>query len=523
VKGTRAHAEANFDSSRAWSSLIVVIVGTFLSAISATTVSVALPTIMNVFSASLDDVQWITTAYTLTMAIVIPLTPYLSHVFCSERVYLVALIVFSVFSVACAFSWSLNVMIVFRVLQALGGGMMMPIGMGMVISLFPPSKRGVAFGVFGVAAMAAPAFGPTLGGYIVEYFGWDYIFFLNVPLGLLSVLLALRFFTFSPRKPFPRFDIAGFVSATIGSSLLLYLLGRNEKIDWHDPSYVYMAILGAGAFVFFVVNEWYARRPLLDLRILRDRNFSLSLLMTIAQMAMMMSVAYTMPVFLQSFKGLTAMQSGAVLLPSSLVMALFMPIAGRISDMAGERGTKWIIGLGIVITEACTFWISTLFSVNASLTMLIIASSIRNIGLGISMMPARTLGLINIHTPEASQKATAMSSFIQQYSSSLSIATVTMLITSRLNATYAQATAQLTPFNVPLTQTISQMTQGFVAQGMSAADATTQALQQIVKGIYIDNYVLAIQHTIFTLAVAGVVALIFVPLFKTHKLAKNRG
>lgn len=508
--------ELNFDPAKAWSTLAVVILGTFMSIIDSTVVSVALPTIMNVFGVALSSVQWITTAYMLAMAIIIPLTPYLSKVFGSERLYMVAMIIFTSSSFLCGFAWSLNTMIVFRILQAIGGGMMTPIGMGMIISSFPPSKRGVAFGVFGIAAMAAPAFGPTLGGYIVEYLGWRFIFYVNIPIGIVAVLLATIFFKFSKRNPFPKFDILGFISSGIGTSFLIYLLGKNQSIDWNNPMYVYMTIIGIGALAFFIVNELYTDAPLLDLRLLKDANFTLSLVLTVFMMLMMISMSYTLPVFLQNFKGLSALQSGETLLPSSLVMAVAMPIAGKLSDTLGEKGTKWIIAGGIIVCGVATFAISTLMNINASVTDIIIMSSIRNIGLGIAMMPARTLGLTEIG-PKESQRASAMQMFIQQFSSSAVVASVTMLITNRFNYNYAGATSQLTPFNLPLMDAVQKLTAQFISQGLSAADAATQAMTTILQGVYAQNYVLAIQFTIFTCAVIGLASLVFVPFFKTKK------
>ena len=407
-------------------------------------------------------------------------------------------------------------MMLFRIMQAVGGGLMQPIGMGMVISLFPPEKRGLAFGVFGIAAMAAPAFGPTLGGYIVEFFDWRYIFFLNLPFGLIAIFLALKYFKFSKRTPFPEFDLSGFIAAAVASSLILYLLGKNQEISWSIPHYTYMLIIGISAFAFFIANELYSKSPLLDLRILKNWNFSLSLILTVIQSLMMMSAGFILPVFLQNFKGLSAMQSGQVLLPSTLVMALLMPIAGRITDMTGERGAKWVISAGIIICGAASFMISSQMNVDASITTLIIILSIRNIGMGLSMMPARTIGLTDI-APADSQKATAMSSFIMQFSSSLAVAFVNLMISTKFNADYAYATSQLTPFNTPFTEAIGRLTSSFVSMGLPAQTASTQAASTILKTIYVENYVRAIQHSLFVTAVIGMASLIVPPLFKAKR------
>jgi len=512
--------ETNFDASRAWSSLAVVILGTFLSAISATTISVALPTIMNVFGVSLSDVQWVVTGYAMAMAIIIPLAPYLSRVFSSERVYLFAMAIFISFSTLGAFSWSLHAMLLFRIMQAIGGGLMQPIGMGMIVALFPPHKRGVAFGVFGIAAMAAPAFGPTLGGYIVQFFSWHYIFFINLPVGLVGIALGLKFFQFGARIPFPKFDVSGFISATIGSGLLLYLVGKNTEIDWNDPYYVYILIIGVGSLVFFVVNELYSESPLLDLRILKNRNFSVSLVLTVIQMTMLMSVSYVLPVFLQDFKGLSAMHSGQVLLPASLVMAVLMPVAGRISDAVGENGTKVVIALGIALAGSATFFLATKINMSVSIISITMVASIRNVGLGVAMMPARTLGLVNI-MPKDSTKATAMSSFIAQFSSSLTVAFVTLMVSNRLNATYAYATSQVTALNTPFNEAVHTLVVNFISKGMSVADATNNAAIMVMQDVYINDYCLAIEHTILIVALVGVIGVLVIPFFKTSKQKKN--
>ena len=487
-----------------------------MSMLDSTVTSVALPTIMNVFGVSMTGIQWVTTAYTLSMAVVVPLGPYLSRVFGAERVFLAALFVFTICSFLCGVSWSLNTLILFRILQALGGGIMMPIGMAMVLALFPPSKRGLAMGVFGVAMTAAPAFGPTLGGYIVDSLGWEYVFYVNVPIGIIAVMMAFVFFEFAPRQPFPRFDIPGFISSAIGSSFILYLLGKSESIDWTDPTYIYMTIVGVGALIFFVANEIVSDNPLLDLRILKYRNYTVSMILVIVQQLMMVGVIYTTPIFLQNFRGLNALQSGQVLLPSSLVMAALMPIAGKLTDIAGQRGTKWLIGSGVAISGTFTFILSSKLTLDASIMDIIILNSIRNIGLGISMMPVMTLGLFSIPVADA-QKATALQRFIQQISASMVIAAVTYSITTKFNANYAGAVAQLTPSNVPLSDTLRALSGMLVQQGMAAADATQQALTLIVTRIYQENYVLAMQFTIFLTALVGTCALLLVPFFKVDK------
>ena len=509
--------EPPFNARKAWTVSTVVVLGIFMSMLDSTVTTVALPTVMNVFGVGMTSIQWLTTAYTLSMAVVVPLGPYLSRVFGAEGVFLASLIVFTCGSFLCGFSQSLDMLILFRILQALGGGIMMPIGMGIVMQLFPPSHRGLALGVFGVAMMAAPAFGPTIGGFIVDSLGWRYVFYVNVPIGIAAVLLGFVFFDFVKRQPFPRFDIAGFVSSAIGSGFLLYLLGKADSIDWTNPTYVYIAIAGVGALVFFIVNEIFRDDPLLDLRLLKNRNYSVSLILVTVQQLMMMSVMYTTPIFLQNFRGLTAMQSGEVMLIPSLVMALLMPVAGRVTDIVGEKGTKWVVAAGIVISGSMTLILSTKMTLGASITDVVLYNSLRNIGMGMSMMPVMTLGLFSIPLKD-SQNATALQRFIQQFSSSMSTAIVTYMVTSRFNVNYAGATAQLTPFNLPFMAQVNAIASQLAQAGMSAANATQQAMISIVTQLYEQNYVLAIQFTIFLTAIIGIGALVMVPIFKIDKI-----
>ena len=198
-----------------WLALFVVIIGTFMSILDSSIVNIAIPKMMAVFGVSLDDVKWILTAYTLALGAIIPLTGFLADVFGNKRIYIFALATFTIGSLLCGFAWSNTTMIVFRVIQAIGGGMIMPIGMSIIYQTFPQEERGLALGFWGIASMAAPTLGPTLGGYIIEHLDWRLIFNINVPIGAIGVVLAWILLKDSPIKKVKGFDYLGFISSTL--------------------------------------------------------------------------------------------------------------------------------------------------------------------------------------------------------------------------------------------------------------------------------------------------------------------
>ena len=251
-----------------------------MSILDSSIVNIALPKMMAVFGVPLDDAKWILTSYTLALGAIIPLTGYLQEVFGAKRIYMFALAMFTLGSLLCGFSWSNTSMIGFRVIQAIGGGMIMPVGMSIIYQVFPREKIGLALGFWGIAAMAAPAIGPTLGGYIIEKMDWRLIFNVNVPIGIIGVILAGILLKGTERKPFKSFDIIGFLSSTVGIVSILYVLGEGSTIDWGKIQNPILMTLGCLSLILFVVNELTHPDPLLDLRIFKLFDFSISQIIT---------------------------------------------------------------------------------------------------------------------------------------------------------------------------------------------------------------------------------------------------
>ncbi len=223
-----------------WLALMVVVFGTFMAILDTSIVNIAIPKMMAVFGVSTEEIKWVLTAYMLTMGTVIPLTGYLGDRFGTKKVYIWALAAFTAGSALCGFAWSCTAMIMARIIQAVGGGMIMPVSMSIIYQVVPPEERGTALGVWGIASMAAPAIGPTLSGYIVEHLDWRLIFTINIPVGVLGVILTVLLLEEFPKRPSTGFDLMGFITVACGLGSILYVLGEGTAIDWGDFKNIFL-------------------------------------------------------------------------------------------------------------------------------------------------------------------------------------------------------------------------------------------------------------------------------------------
>ncbi|OHD14342.1 MAG: MFS transporter [Spirochaetes bacterium GWC1_27_15] len=496
-----------------WTSLIVVIIGTFMAILDSSIVNIAIPKMMAVFQASVDDARWIITAYTLTLGAVIPITGYLSDRFGTKNVYIFALASFTIGSLLCGFAWSNTSMIIFRILQGLGGGMIMPVSMSIIFQIVPKEKRGLALGFWGIAAMAAPTIGPTLSGYIIQYLDWRLIFTINIPIGVIAVILTIVLLKDFPKKDIKQFDIIGFISSTVGIIFCLYILGEGTSIDWSDIKIVCMLIIGVFSLVIFVVNELLHPEPLLDLRILKNFSFSLSIIITTVLNMAMFGVIFIMPLFLQNLRGLTPMQAGIVMFPSAIATGLLMPIGGKLFD---KIGAKPLVIPCVIILVITTYLLSKL-TIDTSISTIVFLLVLRGISLGLTSMPSSVAGMNSI-PQNLVARASALSNTVRQLSSSLSITILISVMQGVQNSKYAQYSADSTLFNRMTTNFIKFYQNLFIHNGMIQKNAYGSAMT-ILGGIIQQKAFLDAINA--TLVVSTIFALIAIPLAFMIKDKKN--
>jgi drug resistance transporter, EmrB/QacA subfamily len=506
--------ESADDGLYKWSALLVVVIGTFMVMLDSSIVNIAISKMMNVFGSDLDSVKWILTAYTLTMGAIVPITGFLSDTFGIKKLFIFALGFFTIGSFFCGFAWSTNAMVFFRIIQALGGGAIMPVGMSYIMQIFPVSERGKALGFWGIASMAAPAIGPTLGGYIIQYLDWRFIFYVNVPIGVVGVIVASILLRETELKPYKgNFDFIGFFSSSIGIASLLYVLGEGSTIDWSKVEFPLLLALGCFSIFIFIANELTHPDPLLELRVFKIYNFTLSQIITGITTLALMGGIYVLPLFLQNLRGYTAMETGIILFPSAVASGLMMPISGAIFD---KFGAKVVTVPGLLILAFATYKMS-LFNLDTPKAAITMTAAIRGIGLGLAMMPVNTSGMNSVPR-HLFGKATALSTTVRSIMSAIAITYMSSLISNKSSFNYARLAEQITPFNQTSTTVVKYLQGIYMHAGLSQGNAKANAFSTLGNLIYGQAYLDAINYTIGTtvLAVFLAIGLVFL-MRKTEK------
>lgn len=422
----------NPSSQFKWSSIIVIVIGTFMAILNNSIVNVALPKMMLIFNCGQDSIQWVLTAYTMTLGVVMPISGYLGDTFGYKRVYSLALVLFTLGSIISGLSWGVNSLVAARIIQAVGGGMMQPVGMAFVYRVTPREKIGMVMGVYGIAAMAAPAIGPTFGGYLVEYISWRLIFYVNVPIGLVNLLLASLLLKESPLLKGRHFDWIGFISSATGLLCLLLATSQGSKYGWSSTYILGLLVVATTSLSIFVYNELNHPEPLLDLRIFKDAMFTVSVVVGSVLNIGLFGAMFLLPLFIQNVMGQSAMQSGLLLLPAALATALIMPISGKIFDRYGARG---VVMTGLIICAFTTFKMVG-FTEFTAFSILITWTMLRGVGMGLSMISVTTAGMLKIPMDKIS-RASALGNVIRQCSASLGVALFSTILQNRQVLHYA--------------------------------------------------------------------------------------
>ncbi|HZZ46339.1 MAG TPA: DHA2 family efflux MFS transporter permease subunit [Pseudonocardia sp.] len=397
--------------------LVVLIIGSFMSVLDTSIVNVAIPKMQVALSAAPDDIEWVVTAYTLVLGIVVPLTGWMGSRIGMVRLYILSMIGFSLTSALCGVAWDLNSMVAFRVLQAIPGGILPVITMTMLLRIVPPSKLGTAMGLYGLGVVVAPAVGPTLGGYFVEYVDWRLIFVVNVPVGLVGAVAAAAVFPRDRPTSWPRFDTWGFVTVAYGMAALLLAFSKGHDWGWTGYRILLLFVSSALVLATWVVIELEVDHPLIDLRIMLTWPYINSLLLMAFAMAGLFTGLFFIPQFLQVVQGMQALDTGLVLLPAAAVLALMMPISGRLYDTIGPR---WLAVAGMLVMGYASYMLAQL-SPDTPRSTVEIAMAIRNFGVGLCMMPIMSSGLAAL-PKTLSGSGSAMNNVMQRVVSSVAVA-----------------------------------------------------------------------------------------------------
>jgi EmrB/QacA subfamily drug resistance transporter len=412
--------------SRPWAlALFTLIIGAFMSILDSTIVNIAVPAIMHDFNTNTQGVQWVLTIYLLALGVVTPLSGWLGDRYGYKRIYILALAIFTAGSAMSGLSWSLTSLTAARIIQAVGGGLIMPITTAMVYSIVPRDRLGTAMGFYGLTLLFAPAVGPTLGGYLVQYVNWRLVFTVNIPIGIVGMILAALFIDEIGGDTREPLDRAGFATSAVGLFALLFALSEGQSYGWSSELIVGLLFLSAIALILFIWVELRSEHPLLSLDVFRHPTFSLSLLISVIMTIALYGGSFYIPLYLQTVRGFGALTTGLALMPGAIATAIMMPIAGRIYDRAGAKGLA-LVGTLVLAFGTYLFHHLSIATTAGTVSNWMI---VRGLGMGLVMMPVMTVGLAVIPQPLLG-RASAMSNIVQRVSGSLGIAVLTTMLTA---------------------------------------------------------------------------------------------
>src|SRR5580698_6169550 len=464
-----------------WAIALTVTLATFMEVLDTSIANVALPHIAGSLGASQEEATWVLTSYLVSSAIVLPISGWLSNRFGRKRYYLTCVAIFTIFSFVCGIAPSLPLLIVARILQGAGGGGLATSEQAILADTFPVEKRGQAFAVYGMAVVIAPAIGPTLGGWITDNFNWHWIFFINIPVGILSLWLSNRLVEDPPhlkqrreKAKHLRVDFMGLGLISLGVGCLEFTLDKGQEKDWFgDPMITTFAILAAATLIFFAWWEWRHPDPIVDLKLLKNRNFGTAVFLQLILGMVLFGSTVLIPQYLQGLLGYTAERAGMVLSPAGFVMMIMMAVAGR---SLGKFDPRLMVALGYTAT-ALGIYNLTRLDLNTSYSTVTLWRMLQVVGLPFVFIPISTLNYVGVPMSKTNQ-ISSLSNFARNLGGSAGTALLTTFLARNAQVNQSNLATHVVPGSVPYRLYMDRMKEMLMARGMSAASASQMAVGQ---------------------------------------------
>ena len=461
--------EESYQGNYKWKVLSTVIFGVFMVILDTTVVNVAFQTLRQDFGGSLGDTQWIISVYVLALGISTPLAGFLADRFGSKKIYLGGLGLFAAGSLLCGLSNSLWMLIVARAIQGAGGGIAMPLGMALLLQAFPADEQGAALGLFGIAALVAPAIGPILGGWLVDQDLWRVIFFINPPIGLIGILLGMRFLRERASEHRPPFDWAGMITEIIGFGSILYAASIAAEQGWTSPvTLTWFAIGAAGLVAFALVELFYSKAPLMDLRLFGNRIFLNASLLGYVSTVALFGAEFLMPIYLQALRGRTALETGFILLPMAITGGISVTLSGRIYDKVGPRPLM-AAGFGILMINT---WQLSLIQADTAVGWILFLLALRGVALGLTVQTTFVTALSVVRRSDLA-RGSSLANATRMVVQSIGVAVLATVLASALSPDVQSLQRQSAE---------GQSTQEQSAQGQAAGICEAVALNGPSRG-----------------------------------------
>ena len=504
-------AEEPISAGHKWAITGSVMLVTVMQVLDVTITNVALPHIQGSLAAGVDEVSWVLTSYLAANAVVLPATGWLASVLGRKRFFLICATVFTLASVLCGLAPNIETLLLARMLQGFGGGPLMPLSQAIMWEIFPLRQRGMAMAAWGVGIMMAPIFGPLLGGWISDNWSWRWIFYINVPIGLVGFFAASAVLFDPPylRRP-GRVDALGLVLMAVGFLGLQLFLDQGERQEWFDSSYIAMlAVVATIALVGFVIRELSTAEPILDLRVYTDRNFAAGSFIMLVVMFGFFSSMVLLALFTQKVLGYDAWTSGLVLAPGGVGNLLSLLLAGRLVTRMDQR---WLLAGGCVLNAVATYAMSTL-TLEVDYWALAWPRFVQGVGVGLIFVPLNTVSLATI-AREKMGNATAALNVVRNLGGAIGVALMTTLLARRSQQHQATLVSHVDIWSAETTARLRGWADHFAAQGSDRFTADGQALGMLYREVQEQAQLLAFADDFWLLFVLFVTTLVLFPLLR---------
>jgi DHA2 family multidrug resistance protein len=488
-----------------WLIAVVVALAAFMEVLDTSIANVALPYMAGNLGASNDQSTWVLTSYLVSNAIILPMTGWLAGAFGRKRFFMSCLGIFTVSSLLCGVAPSLSFLLLFRVLQGAGGGGLQPMAQAILADTFPPEKRGLAFALYGITAIMAPTIGPTLGGWITFNYSWRWIFFINLPVGVITWLLVRRFVEDPPylqkmKKAGVKLDYIGIALLTVGVGALQILLDKGQEDDWFGSRFITtLIIVSATCLISLVVWEWFAKTPIIDVRMFKSFNFASSSLMMFMLGILLFSSLVLMPQFLQTLLGYTSQLAGLALSAGGLVLLIEMPIMGQLTTKIQARR---LIGFGWLALSIAMFYSTKRIDLQISFSAATWLRITQVIGLGFLFVPITLVAYIGI-APEKNNSVAGIVNFMRNMGSSVGTSLVTTVIARRSQLHQLRLVEKARVDNPNFENSVQGFTRHFINGGLGKHEALATAYARIYQAVQAQAACLAYIDTFMVLCVAA--------------------
>jgi MFS transporter, DHA2 family, multidrug resistance protein len=507
-------------AGRKWAITFSVMMVTVMQVLDTSITNVALPHMQGSFSASLDEMSWVITSYLAANAVIIPASGWLTAVFGRRRFYLICTVTFTASSFLSGIAPNLEFLVAMRILQGLGGGPVIPMAQAIMWEIFPLKERGTAMAVWGFGIMLAPILGPTVGGWIADNWSWRWIFYINLPIGVLAFFMVSAFLFDAPFHKKPRHvDVWGIALMMLGFGCLQLVLDLGERQDWFDSTIIVtLAVLAMIMLVAFVIRELQAEEPILDLSVFKDRNFGVASLAIFLIGLGFNSSVLLVALYTQKILGYDAWTAGLTLAPGGLGTMIALMISGRLVSRMDQR---LMLAFGCAL-QAISLWLMTHITLTMDFWSLAWPRFVQGFSFGFIFVPLQALALATIRTERLSN-ATAAYNVVRNIGGSTGVAMATTLLARRAQEHQATLIGHLHPWNPAMAERLQDWTEHFLAQGADSFTAARRAMAMLYRETLVQAQVLSYADDFWLMLAVFCGVIVLVPFMHRVRTEPARG